>query len=408
MKRAWARGLFFSLLVAPAGTTRAQTSSAQTAAPEPPAALLATASHPAGASTTAALGTAAPSAAAASATTAPQLTSPGGGTCVEHLPEGKARPVVKDTFPSQGISGHRVILRVEIEHGLGERVLPSALQIQTGSDAAKALQGFGFSFPDSKGPAQPHIRRNETQHGATTVVQLPLVALAQKPGPSVLTLPPLPIAVARAGGEVITLCTQTHSLALQDPTANEPNAAPKANPKPGRQKEFWGTLRNAVYGAALGLLVAVLAYAGVRAWRRRPRTAAPPAPPRPPWEVALETLLHIAQAQLLEQGRLDEHFDRVSSTLRKYLGDRFGFDGLESTSQEILEHLQAAPEAYPILLEVQQFLQESDLVKFANLAPTEAQCHGMLQRTEGFVRRTVPSPATSAAQVSSLQTGDAL
>ena len=38
----------------------------------------------------------------------------------------------------------------------------------------------------------------------------------------------------------------------------------------------------------------------------------------------------------MAEGRFAEHFDRVSDIVRKYLGLRFGFDGLESTTREAL------------------------------------------------------------------------
>ena len=62
---------------------------------------------------------------------------------------------------------------------------------------------------------------------------------------------------------------------------------------------------------------------------------------------------------------LHVHFDRVSHTLKAYLGRRFGFDGLESTTSEIISHLQQSREALAALPGVHDFLRETDLVKFA-------------------------------------------
>src|SRR5690606_41714814 len=66
---------------------------------------------------------------------------------------------------------------------------------------------------------------------------LSVVLLPSELGRQSLTLPPLPIAMARASGEVITVCTSEHSIAVDDPTANTPNAEPKPNPAPSRQTE---------------------------------------------------------------------------------------------------------------------------------------------------------------------------
>ena len=62
-------------------------------------------------------------------------------------------------------------------------------------------------------------------------------------------------------------------------------------------------------------------------------------PPRPPWEVALERLDETRHAGLLEKQRYTDYFDRTSDAVRSYLGARFGFDVLESTTDEILTAL---------------------------------------------------------------------
>jgi hypothetical protein len=194
--------------------------------------------------------------------------------------------------------------------------------------------------------------------------------------------------VSRASGDIITLCTSPHRIVVSDPIANEPNAMPKANPAPQRQPELWHTLRNVAYGLGVGVVAATLIALLLRYWLRRPKPVAPAPPPRPPWEVALEALFDIQQSRLIEAGRFGEHFDRVSHVLRRYLGDRYGFDGLESTTREILAALtqrQMHTDAYDA---VRRFLDESDLVKFANMTPTEAQCHWLWDSAESIVKES--------------------
>jgi hypothetical protein len=186
---------------------------------------------------------------------------------------------------------------------------------------------------------------------------------------------------------------------VEEPTANEPNPSPKPNPAPARQLELFVGLRNAVYGAALGLVLATALGLAFRAWRKRPKKEAPPPPPRPPWEVALEALADVRRSGWVEAGRFGEHFDRVSHVLRRYLGDRFGFDALESTSREILGALSSRQVSRDDAALVERFLDESDLVKFANLTPTEAQCHWLWETAMDVVNRTTASepPSTVAA-----------
>ena len=140
---------------------------------------------------------------------------------------------------------------------------------------------------------------------------------------------------------------------------------------------------------AAGAAIAWLVYR----WRKRPKPVPPPPPPRPPWEVALERLDEIRHAGLLETQRYGEYFDRVSDAVRQYLGARFGFDGLESTTDEMLAALRRVPHFGLPIAEVAAFLQECDLVKFADVTPSFEECQRALAQAERIVRTTMPRPA---------------
>jgi hypothetical protein len=123
--------------------------------------------------------------------------------------------------------------------------------------------------------------------------------------------------------------------------------------------------------------------------------------------VALEKLDEVRHAGLLETKRDAEYFDRVSDAVRGYLGARFGFDGLESTSDEVLGALKkqgggfvrldtasdgdaGGPAPGIPLKDIRQFLAGCDLVKFANLKPSPDQCASALTAGEHIVRSTMP------------------
>ena len=59
-------------------------------------------------------------------------------------------------------------------------------------------------------------------------------------------------------------------------------------------------------------------------------------------------------AGLLDARRHAEYFDRVSDAVRGYLGARFGFDGLESTSDEILTALRKQAGGFGHRLQVRE------------------------------------------------------
>jgi hypothetical protein len=325
------------------------------------------------------------------------------GGCVESIPSSGARPRISDNFPARGTSGYAATLRVLIEHGRGESVLPNGLSLQSAGDAAKALKSAGFVVPDQDGgaparlsvmPPGPDAKGTPAPNPdrVTSLLEFPLVPLPDKAGRQTLTLPPVPVAVARASGEIATLCTKPHVIIVEDPTASTPEAKPKANPPPRVQREEWTSLKRAlIYGAAGLVLGAILAYF-IRRYLRRPRPVPPPPPPRPPWEVALERLDEVRHAGLLEVQRYSEYFDRVSDAVRSYLGARYDFDGLESTSDEILAALRRARIASPALPYevISVFLGDCDLVKFARATPTPEDCARALAAGETIVRATMP------------------
>jgi hypothetical protein len=100
---------------------------------------------------------------------------------------------------------------------------------------------------------------------------------------------------------------------------------------------------------------------------------------------------------LTREGRFAEHFDRVSDIVRRYLGDRYGFDGLESTTREMLGELRRATPRIVVLDEIERFLRQADLVKFARLTPSEPECATALADAGLIVERTVPPPVPVAA-----------
>lgn len=337
-----------------------------------------------------------PSAAAptpsASAPTPPATSSSPDG-CVEKLPSGKERPKLTEKLPSRGVSGHAFTFSLTVEHGKGETVLPGGLQLGSESAGIRSLERHGLFVPDPDGGAGPTLERTEQGERVTTKLELSFVPLPPNPGRNVIEVPPLPLSIARASGDVIVLCTERHQIVIEDPIANTSNPSPKPNPPPRPQREEWTALKNALMIGAVALVLgAILAWLFGK-WMKRARPVPPPPPPRPPWEVALEELFDVRHAGLVAEGRLAEHFDRVSDTLRKYLGARFGFDGLESTTREALSVLREVRPSVEPLDSIESFLRQADLVKFAKIVPSAEDGELALVRAEHIVKNTLPSAA---------------
>jgi hypothetical protein len=318
-----------------------------------------------------------------------------GAPCIERLPDGKKRPELKQSVPARGLSGHALTLTFDVVHGKGETVLPSGFQPQSSSKELEAMEKSGLYLPDPDGGAGPELERTEQGDQATTKIKVSFVPLPSNPGRNELLIPPLPIAIARASGDMMVLCTSPARVLIEDPTANVPDAKPKDNPDPRPQTEVWTTARDAALVALIALVVGALIAWLVGRWLRRPKPALPPPPPRPPWEVALEELFDLKHAGLLQEQRHAEYFDRVSDTVRKYMGSLYGFDGLESTTREALGVLRRVSPRIVILDTIESCLRDADLVKFARVTPSDADCALALSRAEEIVEATMPPKAAA-------------
>lgn len=318
--------------------------------------------------------------------------------CEEYIPKGATRPMMEERFPATGISGHALKLELVITHGAGETVMPEGFSLKEDDHFFPALRESHLALADFKGHAAPVISRPENKQGATatTTVQLYFVGLPPDPGRQPLTLPPVPISVARANGQVMTMCTRPHTVVLEDPIANEPDPKVKPNPPPRPQREEWVLAKQiaqiVLASLALGVL---LAYLFTR-WRNRPREI--PEPPKElPWVAAMRELDALRESGMLDdEERLDELFDLVDHCTRRYLGERYGFDGLESTTEEIRSFLSRVRPPVVDGDRVDKFLSDTDLVKYTDMRPRREDCADVLDRAEIIVAKTTPAYANEA------------
>jgi hypothetical protein len=323
-----------------------------------------------------------------------------GGTvivsCTEHIPPGATRPDLVEVLPERGLSGYAVNLVVIVGHGKGETVLPEGFHVRTDSDTGHALEVAGFAVPDQDGGSPASIVREEKANGATTKITIPIVPLPPEAGRNEMVVPSLPIAVQRASNQIVTLCTRPQRIRIEDPTANEDDPKVRPNPPPRSQREEWTLAKQVSIGVLIGATLAAIGAWLYLAWKRRPKPVKV-VPKKLPWIQAFEELAEIRESDLLEQGKNDIYYERVSNTVRKYLGARYGFDGLERTTDEMTSILRRIKPVIEGFAEIIRFLEDSDLVKFARFTPSDGDCRAALARGQSIVHMTMPPFATTAS-----------
>ena len=233
-----------------------------------------------------------------------------------------------------------------------------------------------------------HVKTELRGDRTLTTYELDLLALDA----GNIELPALTLRFVSQSGELSSAQTAPQKLTVRSLIANEPNAEPKPATKPV------GVMRDDYTLAWIGLgLLAVALIAGatilISRWlKRRPKPAAPLPPPRPAWELAIERLhgLLAQKDELFAHDRGEEFVDGVSDALREYLGRRYGFDGLERTTGELMSTLEQMRPHKLSLSGVSLLLDACDLVKFARAKPNAEQCQDLWNGAIGLIRATTP------------------
>ena len=153
--------------------------------------------------------------------------------------------------------------------------------------------------------------------------------------------------------------------------------------------------------ALVWIAVGIAAVLALVAWFVR-RLARPPAaagpPPRPVHERALAALAQLQAAHLIEAGRFEEFYVRLSGIVRDYVEGRFRLRAPEMTTEEFLQAAQRRAEMAPVHRALLgQFLGEADLVKFARHHPAPEDAERALSAAGEFVRSTAPEDPRAAA-----------
>lgn len=205
-------------------------------------------------------------------------------------------------------------------------------------------------------------------------------------------LGPVRVRITGADGELVTLASGTRTIEVHSVLANEPDPQlkPPTDPVAVEQDDYRLLI---VLGALLVLMLgALLGWLFMRWWNKRERPEPAPPPPPPPWDTALAELrAHAAQREsAIAEGRTEQWVDAVSDSIRGYLGKRFGFHGLESTTDEIAQRLAEAKSLTIAPEEAIGFLGQCDLVKFAKASLADEASRALIEEALALVDRTRP------------------
>jgi len=185
-----------------------------------------------------------------------------------------------------------------------------------------------------------------------------------------------------AGQEADTLASDTASVTI-------------ASVMPADMKDIHGLAPAETFPNVLlwlipvaALLLAALAYLGVRLYRRLRRAQGLGQPSLPPWEEALQALDALAWREWLDAGQVKRYYYALSEVLKHYIERRFEFDAVEQTTTELLASMRVYKT--PMRDDIGTFLARSDLVKYAKWVPPMEEAELAIGKVREFVLKTRP------------------
>jgi len=285
-------------------------------------------------------------------------------------------------------------LRVEPPNGVkvGQVVrLEISALAALGDDVTVADQSFApFEVYKKEARVEP-----PTGNKQRFVFNVELLALEAGDKP----LPAVELRVVTKDNNVGMVQTEPRPFKVQSLIANEPNAQPKLETAPVVVLEDNWLPIYVLGGLAAAAAVAGLTLLAARYWRRRKAAAVPPPPPRPPWDIAVEklALLRRDKQKMLDAGQGALFVDQLSDVVRAYLGGRYLFEGLETTTDEMLMQLKTRGASLGFTQEVGQFLGRCDLVKFAKVEPDADEVDLLFAKAQDLVHLSEPERLKQSA-----------
>ena len=125
----------------------------------------------------------------------------------------------------------------------------------------------------------------------------------------------------------------------------------------------------------------------------------------PAHQRAMDEIQQLKTEHLQQSGDQKVYYTRLTDALRQYIRERFGFNAMEMTSSEIIEHLNASDDKKRID-ELRELFMTADLVKFAKYATLINENDQNLVNAIRFIDETKSTEQASEERVATELTED--
>lgn len=278
------------------------------------------------------------------------------------------------------------------------------------SGRAQEISFTAQNVPDKVSFAQPFNASFEIAHTPGYAPQLDKDAIAQgfeltqaqrrtlSPGTAAYDLTLMPFTLGPS--------TFTVTFLLKDQEGGRTLAQTSSDPKPltVQPVQYFKekTLRdirppyipsNRLIWLLCALVLALIVYFARRWWRdvREDRALLrAEQDTRPADIIALSKIQILLQSGLWEKAEYKLFYSELDAILREYFWRRFGMDVSSDTSAELLRRARGTAQLHPLTATLKEYVQSSDLVKFARLIPPAELMRRDVHDVQTLVKQTAP------------------
>ena len=262
---------------------------------------------------------------------------------------------------------------------------------------AKVPKGFKLEWPVLNDTLAPHIEMinngkidSTTSNGFTNFTRHITITSFDS---GYFTVPPLNFNLVHTGtGKVDTLSTQMLYLHVYTPMVDTAKAFKEIKGIENEPYTF-GEIFPWVLLVLIGIAAIIFLTLFIqRKKKNKPMFAKKPKPKLPPYELAIKKLEELRMARIWQAGKLKIYYTDITDIMKEYFTDRFGFEALEMTSDEILNHLREEKINNQAIGKLKDALELSDLVKFAKAVPSPLENETTLNYCVDFVNESKNPP----------------
>lgn len=147
---------------------------------------------------------------------------------------------------------------------------------------------------------------------------------------------------------------------------------------------FWqtGWFYGVCFGAAL-FVIALLIYFLICYWQRRRLQ-------KPYWVQALDAL-HANNKKYGSSEYAKKFYTQLIEILKKYLQQRYGYDLMSLTDQEMIDYLATHQFPQDLLIKMREIVENSCMIKFANMQIIQERMKQDSESSIECVQKTIPA-----------------